>query len=203
MTATARQMVRSPFSCSLESCRFSLGACTMEARQHPKHAVTRVTIFSSSPQGPSGVIFNLFSYHTFAPWSNFVGLWLCWAALPGALSSEVTWSMSPSAGLGNPWRAQVWCGGCASPRQAATLAVGQVVAQKGSCQVSCRALGLGSGKALGRGCFGTSSWGQQLVKHLLSNRNSHFILLEKEHFPSCFRFLLLPGSQVSVSHKLL
>lgn len=102
MTATARQMVRSPFSCSLESCRFSLGACTMEARQHPKHAVTRVTISSSSPQGPSGVIFYLFSYHTFAPWSNFVGLWLCWAALPGALSSEVTWSMSPSAGLGEP-----------------------------------------------------------------------------------------------------
>lgn len=106
--------------------------------------------------------------------------------------------------LGNARSALVWWGRCRcslqpSPKQAVTPAITQVVAQIGSCQEFCGALGLGSGKTLGRVCSGTGSWGQQLVKDLLSNRNSHFILLEKEHFLSFFWFLFFSSGEPSLS----
>lgn len=84
MTATAREMVRLPFSCSLESCGFSLGADTMEAHQHPKHVVIRAMISFSSLQGLAGVIFYLFSYRTFVP---FVFLCRSVTALSGTARS--------------------------------------------------------------------------------------------------------------------
>lgn len=141
-------------------------------------------------------LFLSISYHAFPPLSSFVGLWLCGVLLPGALALRWPEGWALQWHWRSMWSVPVWWGRCAlcnsSPKQAVTPVIGQVMAQRGSWQVFCGALGLGSGKALGRACSGTDSQGQQLVKNLLSNRNSHFILLEKEHFPCCFWFLFPP-----------